>query len=331
MFCKMAHFQCGSSGCSQAQPLDTASVGSLPWAAGHLSATCSALSLGSNVSGQPCTCSEGHTWLLLHHSVPNCTWPGWVGPVRSGSDPPGSPSIVGAVPAVSHWDLAELLSFLLGSVTTNAVFSWFPTINCDARLLWSLPATEGHGARLAMGLDCAWGWGAKGHEGLGSGLAVGSRGCGVTGLWCWAGHGAVRPGCPEACPEVCTGSGAMGPGCPLCCGQQVPTLPSPGSADVSYPCSAQPCGHCHPVTGCQGDPELAISPLGLEQTPAALLGSSKGSQSSQGGCWVLRHLLGVGIGAGLSTQVLCMAGGGATGGAGPCLCGCLSVPGDPGP
>lgn len=196
MFCKMAHFQCGSSGCSQAQPLDTASMGSLPWAAGHLSAICSALSVGSNVSGQPCTCSEGHTWLLLHHSVPNCTWLGWAGPVRSGSDPPGCPSIVGAVPAVPHRDLAELLSFLLGSVTTNAVFSWFPTINCDARLLWSLSATEGHGTRLSMGLDYAWGWDAKGHGGLGCGLAVGSRGCEVEGLW---GHRAVVLGWPWGC------------------------------------------------------------------------------------------------------------------------------------
>lgn len=176
MFCKMAHFQRGSSGCSQAQPLDTASIGSLPWAAGHLSATCSALSLGSNVPGQPCTCSEGHSWLPLHRWVPNHTCPGWAGPPGSGCDPPGSPSTVGAMLAVPHQDLSKLLSFLLSSVTTNAVFSWFPTINCDARLLWSLPATGG-----GMGLGCPWvGSRCQGDlgyslrwQGCGAGLAMG--------------------------------------------------------------------------------------------------------------------------------------------------------------
>uniref|UniRef100_A0A8C5J660 Dolichyl-diphosphooligosaccharide--protein glycosyltransferase subunit KCP2 n=1 Tax=Junco hyemalis TaxID=40217 RepID=A0A8C5J660_JUNHY len=49
----------------------------------------------------------------------------------------------GAVPAVPRRALSELLSFLLGSVTTNAVFSWFPTINCNARLVQSLPGTGG--------------------------------------------------------------------------------------------------------------------------------------------------------------------------------------------
>lgn len=240
MFCKMARFQCGSSGCSQAPPLGTATVGSLPWAAGHLSAPCSALSLGSNVPGQPCpcpacTCSEGHAWLPLHPSVPNRTQPGGAGAAGCGSDPPGSPSAVGAVLAVPHRDPSELLSFLLGSVTTNAVFSWFPTINCDARLLRSLPAAGGpwgqavHGARLGMGSGCQ----GTGH--LGAGLAVGSQGCGVTGLWGWAGHGAMRPGCPWD-------RGAVGPGCPLGFGQQAPTLPSPGSADVSGPTPALP-GH----------------------------------------------------------------------------------------
>lgn len=185
MFCKMAHFQRGSSGCSQAQPLDTASVGSLPWAAGHLSATCSALSLGSNVPGQLCTCSEGHTWLLLHRSVPNHTWPGWAGPPGSGYDLLGTPALWGLCWQSHTQDLSKLLSFLLSSVTTNAVFSWFPTINCDARLLWNLPAKGGpwgwavHGAGLSLGLGCPWGWPV---HGVPRGAWV-WLGCGVAGLW----------------------------------------------------------------------------------------------------------------------------------------------------
>lgn len=77
-----------------------------------------------------------------------------------------------------------------------------------------------------MGLGCQGTWG----------LWV-WVGCRVLGLW---GHRDVVLCCPETCPEACTGLGAMGPGCPLCRGQQVPTLPSPGSADVSGPTPALP-------------------------------------------------------------------------------------------
>lgn len=265
MFCKMAHFQRGSSGCSQAQPLDTASVGSLPWAAGHLSATCSALSLGSNVPGQLCTCSEGHTWLLLHRSVPNHTWPGWAGPPGSGYDLLGSPSTMGAVLAVPH----------TGSVQA-AVIS--PEFCYNKRCIFMVSYNklrcqtplEPPCQRGAMGLGCPWGWAVLG-AGLSLGLACpwGAKGgLGLAWLWgrravgsqgCGAGQ-AMRPGCPVACPEACTGPGAVGPGCPLGHGQQVPTLPSPSSADVSGPTCALP-GHVLAATLCQGAPGSDISPL----------------------------------------------------------------------
>lgn len=89
--------------------------------------------------------------------------------------------------------------------------------------------------RGAVGPGCAWG---QTRHGVGvprDWAPWGWVGCGVTGLWDWAGHGAMRPGCPWD-------RGAVGPGCPLGCGQQAPTLPSPGSADVSGPTRALP-GH----------------------------------------------------------------------------------------
>lgn len=182
--------------------------------------------------GQPCPCSEGRTWLPFYTArCQTAHSQGW----GSGSPPPARPGTVGTVLAVPRPDLSELLSFLLGSVTTNAVFSWFPTINCDARLLL---VREGHGA--------------------------------------------VSPGCAKACPEVGTGPGAVGPGCPLGHSQQVPTVPSPGSADVSGPTRALPTWPLPPCPGLSGG----------SWTLSKLL------QRSWRVPRVPRHLLRVGIGAG---------------------------------
>lgn len=100
----------------------------------------------------------------------------------------GPPSPGGSVLAVPHEQPSEPLWFLLGSVTV-AVFSSFPTINCNARLLRGPPAAR---AAAAPG---RWHWGLWGALATPWAVAPGGE---AAGLGCPSGRG--QPWAELTCP-----------------------------------------------------------------------------------------------------------------------------------